>query len=130
MMNLTETLERWADLSPRERDALVAEHVMGWKVDSHGDILGTTESSKGSVVAITHIVRWSPTTDHKDMVAAVRALRSNHKDVRRKAIAIFNSEYDGYTAFGLFLEKPDNVCYVMCRAMLQALAESEGDDVR
>jgi hypothetical protein len=155
MMNLTEALERWADLSPSERDALVAVHVRGWRKEkTTGNWVLWVDSDGNSRGLFT---LWNPTTDHNDMVAAVRAFKKQYgpefrgglcrrglrwdrfgqllwESPRLELLRITITEQDGHDwdvvnaddLGSMFTIKPPEVCH----AMLQALEESEGDDVR
>jgi hypothetical protein len=78
---------KWDKLSPRERDALVAEHVMGWhKGESWG---GTDWFTKDNEYAES-VFKWNPSENLADAWQVVEKLRSEFNYI---SLEIFPSIY-------------------------------------
>jgi len=109
-------LARWDDMTAAERDALVAVHVMGYRLKCNPSNFIVTWYYKDAQMVRRDY--WRPTTDRNDCAEAVRALRLSGK--QEKSLNTKISRLIGYADGPLFyyLVDPADVC----RAMLEALA--------
>jgi len=129
-MSLQSEVARWDELTAAERDALVAVHVMGWHLYyRYWWTEGKGSPPQGHCTGKNEY-GWNPATDHNDKTEAVRAFgdqytrtgSTNECEAFVELICASNAANDMATwVFAMLELDPADVC----RAMLEALAESE-----
>lgn len=66
---------RWSQMGARKRDSLIAERVMGWKLDQ-AKLFWEKPDGKFEAVEGDNYNGWSPTTDHNAAHEVVEAMRA------------------------------------------------------
>ena len=120
--DLAAELDRWDDMTPGERNALVAVHVMGWQWAAFYGIWcdGTAGGRRGC--------DWNPTTDHNDKTEAVRVFcekYGRHTKTEAAFADLITGNLDRtrtstWVATIILIDPAD-----VCRGVLEARAGSE-----
>ena len=125
-------MTNWSDLSTQEKNAWVAENVMGWRLIGSplgGLYPGEWVDADGNAARKGDIFGWNPTADRNDCAEAVEEFCERLGMDKPELIASLD---DGLSDYGYkrckkvnaLLLDPDDIC----RAMYEALNESEDDD--
>jgi hypothetical protein len=112
---------KWDELSPRERDTLVAEHVMGWKLDK--PYWSEKEVWVKSGTNYDWTENWSPSTNIADAWQVAEKLQEVYlyTDIRTCAdfyeVWITDHANDSATETFATPKLPEAICLASLKAM-------------